>query len=290
MPEHRTNSAETKRSAFKALHGSASGFVMPNAWDAGSALILSRSGFAAIATTSAGIAFSLGRPDYDVRDRHLAVARDAMFDRIREIVALSDLPVNGDLEAGYGDDPEDVAETIRLAIDVGLAGANIEDKNPRTGGLFDADVAAERIRAARTAIDARSSAFVLTARSDVFLTPRGDPDDCIRRANRYLEAGADVIYPAGVADLATVRQLVREIDAPLNVVVGLASPTIIPRALLDAGVKRVSTGGSIARAALAFVATSARELLERGTIEFAAQQVSQFELNSVFAAARSIDN
>jgi 2-methylisocitrate lyase-like PEP mutase family enzyme len=288
MTESRsTNIAEAKRRAFRALHAASRGFVMPNAWDAGSAAILTRSGAAAIATTSAGIAFSLGRPDYDVRDPRLAVARDAMFERIAEIVAISDLPVNGDLEAGYGVDPADVAETIRIAIDVGLAGANIEDKNPRTGELFDDDEAAERIRAARAAIDARGSAFVLTARTDVFLTARGDSATCIRRAHRYREAGADVIYPPGVADLTTIRTLVREIAAPLNVVVGLADPTLVPSALLDVGVMRISTGGSIARAALAFVAASARELLEHGTIDYATRQLSQLELNSMFAAARS---
>src|SRR5262245_59874656 len=115
----RTN--EERRRAFGALHTASTGFVMPNAWDAGSAAILARAGFAAIATTSAGIAFSLGRPDYDVRDERLAVARDAMFERVREIVAISPLPMNGDLEAGYGAEPEDVADTIRAAIDVGLA-------------------------------------------------------------------------------------------------------------------------------------------------------------------------
>src|SRR5262249_21283699 len=149
--------------------------------------------FAAIATTSAGIAFSFGRPDYDVRDPQLAVARDAMFERIREIVAMSTVPVNGDLEAGYGADPADVAETIRIAIDVGLAGGNIEDKNPRTGELFDVEHAAARIRAAREAIDARESAFVLTARTDVYLTARSNIDDCIRRAHAFRAAGADVI-------------------------------------------------------------------------------------------------
>jgi 2-methylisocitrate lyase-like PEP mutase family enzyme len=280
---------EERRRAFKALHAAPNGFVMPNAWDAGTAAILTRSGVAAIATTSAGIAFSLGRPDYDVRDAHLAIARDAMFERVGEIVAVSDIPANGDLEAGYGAEPADVAETIRLAIDVGLAGGNIEDKNPRTGELFDDDRAAERIRAAREAIDARGSAFVLTARTDVFLTARGDAEAAIRRAKRYRDAGADVIYPAGVADLETVRRLVREIDAPLNVVVGLAAPTITPRALLGAGVQRVSTGGSIARAALALVAASARELLDHGTIDYASRQLSQLELNLVFAAVRSAE-
>src|SRR5262249_32130298 len=190
------NEPEDRCRAFRALHSAPNGFIMPNAWDAGTAAILARSGFAAIATTSAGIAFSLARPDYDARDPQVAVARDVMFDRIGEIVAMSDVPVNGDLEAGYGANPADVADTICAAIDAGLAGGNIEDKDPRTGQLFDDDRAAERIRAARAAIDARSSSFVLTARTDVFLTARADVEAAIRRARRYRDAGADVIYPA----------------------------------------------------------------------------------------------
>jgi 2-methylisocitrate lyase-like PEP mutase family enzyme len=153
--------SEDMARTFNAMHVGASGFVMPNAWDAGSAVILAAAGFPAIATTSAGIAFSLGKPDYDVRDPKLAVTRDQMFSRMREIAEASDLPVNGDLEAGYGDEPEAVAETIRMAIDAGLAGGNIEDKKPYGVGLYDEGLAIDRIRAARAAIDAVGSSFVL---------------------------------------------------------------------------------------------------------------------------------
>lgn len=276
-------SQQRKAESFKAMHASSRGFVMPNAWDAGSAILIADAGVAAIATTSAGIAFSLGKPDYDVRDRSAAVGRDAMFARIREIVDAVDLPVNGDLENGYGEAPETVAETIGFAIDAGLAGGNIEDNDPRAGGLYDEGLAVERIRASRAAIDARANAFVLCARVDAFLV---SPDDalktCIRRANLFREAGADCLYPPGASDLDTIGILLREIDGPLNIVTGLGSAKLSAQALLDAGVTRVSLGGSIARAALGFIRRSARELCERGTIEFAAGQIPQGELNALF--------
>lgn len=279
---------EQLAAGFAALHEGASGFVMPNAWDAGSAIILARAGFPAIATTSAGIAFFLGRPDYDVRDARLAVPRHMMFERISEIVDAVGLPVNGDLEAGYGDRPEIVAETIQMAMDAGLAGGNIEDKRPDAEGLYEEELAVERIRAARAAIGA--SSFVLTARTDAFQT--GDPNasrTAIRRANRYREAGADVLYAPGVNDIAAIRTLACEIDGPLNVVLGLGHPRSTVGALLAAGVRRISLGGSIARSMLAFLAGSAQELREHGTIGFADGQMSQTELNAIFTEARGLE-
>jgi len=209
---------------------------------------------------------------------------------MREIVEASDLPVNGDLEAGYGDTPEAVAETIRMAIDIGLAGGNIEDNKPGEG-LYDEALAVERIRAARAVIDKAGSDFVLTARTDALRPGLPFGADglkvAVRRSNLFREAGADVLYPPGVADLDKVRTLVREINGPLNVVTGLGAVRLSARALLDVGVKRISLGGSIARAALGFVARSAQELCERGTIEFAVGQIAQAELNAAFVAARS---
>jgi 2-methylisocitrate lyase-like PEP mutase family enzyme len=271
---------------FKTLHTASGGFVMPNAWDAGSAIVLTRAGFPAIATTSAGIAFSLGKPDYDVRDPMLAVTRAEMFDRMREIVEASDAPVNGDLEAGYGDTPEAIAETIRMAIEIGLAGGNIEDKKAGEG-LYDEGLAVERIRAARAAIDEPGSDFVLCARTDAFQAFGADGMSvAIRRSNLYRAAGADVSYPPGVADVARIRTLVREIDGPVNIVVGLGAARMSVRDLLDAGVQRISLGGSIARAALGFVARSVQELHQQGTIGFTAGQIAQGDLNEMFAAAR----
>lgn len=278
---------QQKAAAFKALHHAPRGFVMPNAWDAGSAVILAEAGVGAIATTSAGIAFSLGRPDYNVRDARLAVSRAESLERKRQIAEAVTLPVNGDLEDGYGREPQAVAETIRLAIEAGLAGGNIEDKDPRAEGLYDEALAVERIRAARSAIDASGSDFVLCARTDAFTGP---PQTAlalaIRRGLLFREAGADCIYPPGVADLAVIRTLVREIGAPLNIVTGLGAAALPVAALLDAGVARISVGGAIARAALGFVRRSVHELSEQGTIGFAADQIPQGELNALFTRAR----
>jgi 2-methylisocitrate lyase-like PEP mutase family enzyme len=278
---------EEMADVFRALHEAYSGFVMPNAWDAGSAVVLARAGFPAIATTSAGIAFSLGRPDYDVRDARLAVAKHDMFDRIRQITEAAGKPVNGDLEAGYGDSPEAVADTIRIAIDAGLAGGNIEDKMPDAGGLYEETLAIDRIRAARAAIDAHGSSFVLTARTDAFQTmEHGALRAAIRRANLYREGGADVLYAPGVNDIAIIGTLAREIEGPLNAVLGLGLSQMSVGALFDAGVKRISLGGSMARSMLGFLAASARELREHGSISFAGNQISQAELNAMFAEAR----
>jgi 2-methylisocitrate lyase-like PEP mutase family enzyme len=272
----------TRAAEFRILHDTRDGFLMPNAWDAGSAIVLAAAGFPAIATTSAGIAFSLGRADHGIPGGASSVSRTQMFDRIRQITAAVAVPVNGDLEAGYGDTPEAVAETVRLAIDAGLAGGNIEDF--AGGVLHDEALAAERITAAREAVDGSGSDFVLTARTDgLLLSPPAALADSIRRANRYRQAGADCLYVPGANDVDAVATLVREIDGPLNAVMGLGATTLTVAALRSAGVARISLGGSIARAALGLVRESARELLESGTITFAERQIPQGELNALFA-------
>jgi len=263
---------------FRELH--ADRFVMPNAWDAGSAVLLTEAGFPAIATTSAGIAFSLAKGDHTLPDGAPAVSRDAMFARIQEITAASAVPVNGDLEDGYGAEPAKVAETIALARSVGLAGGNIEDFDGRE--LYDVALAVERIVAAR---EAAGADFVLTARTDgqLLRTPTS-LSDSIDRANRFRAAGADCLYVPGVNDLETISTLVREIEGPLNVVIGLGTSTLTVADLQSAGVTRISLGGSIARAALGFIRRSAQELATKGTISFAADQIPQAELNQLFSA------
>jgi 2-methylisocitrate lyase-like PEP mutase family enzyme len=275
--------------AFMAMHMAPDGFILPNAWDAGSAIMLAAEGFSALATTSAGIAFSLGKQDYMISERSLAVSREAMFARIGEIVAAVTLPVNGDLEAGWGPAPEDVAQTIRMAIDVGLAGGNIEDKVPDASALFDETLAVERIAAAAEVIRQRRASFVLTARTDVLAFAGAEAlGACIRRANRFLEAGADCVYTVGAEDLDTIRTLAREIDGPLNIVTGLGRAPVDVRAVLDAGAQRVSLGGSIARSTLSFVRRCARELRENGSAAFADRQIPQAELNRLFAQAHGL--
>jgi 2-methylisocitrate lyase-like PEP mutase family enzyme len=267
-----------KAEIFHNLHRSF--FVMPNAWDAGTAIILAEAGFAAIGTTSAGIAFSLGRADGAVPAGSPAVSRTQMFDKMREIVDAVGIPVSGDLEGGYGQTQEAVAGTIQLALDTGLAGGSIED---HTGAEFyDVELAVDRIAAARKVIDTSGSPFVLTARADGLLVNPGGLAEVIDRLNRFREAGADCLYAPGANSRETISTLVREVNGPVNVVLGLTGGGLTASDLRDLGVIRTSLGGSIARAALGFVRQSARELMEHGTIGFAGVQIPQGELNTLF--------
>lgn len=244
-----------------------------------------RGGFAAIASTSAGIAFSLGKQDYQVSDPALGVSRDEMFARMAEMVRATARPVSGDLEAGWGDAPSAVAETLGLAVEIGLAGGNIEDKIPEAAGLYDEALAAERIAAGRAAV---GHDFVLNARTDVFqLFPKAEAlEIAIRRGNLFFAAGADCVFTPGVTDLETARVLAAELKGPLNLVIGLGESTANARDLLAVGVRRISLGGSIARSALGFVRRCAAELRDQGSISFAAGQIGQGELNGMFAEGR----
>jgi 2-methylisocitrate lyase-like PEP mutase family enzyme len=266
---------------FLALHRAPGGFILANAWDAGSAILLAAEGFKAIATTSAGVAFSLGRPDYGVGDPALAVSRATTMARLAELTSAVDIPVNADLEDGYGADPETVAETVRQAVTAGAAGGNIEDIGAGPD-LYAETLAVERIAAARAA----APHFVLNARTDALQVsgPAGLAT-AIRRGNLYLEAGADCVFVPGTGDMDIIRTLVREIAGPLNIVVGLSSANASARQMLEAGVQRISTGGSIARAALGLVRRAARELLDEGTFGYAAGQIGQGELNALYSKA-----
>lgn len=253
-----TTSSAGKAAALLVLHHG-SGFVLPNAWDAGSARILEQVGFPALATTSAGIAWSLGVPDGG------AVDRDTMLDHVGRIVGVVGVPVTADLESGYGADPADVAATVRAAAELGVVGANLEDAD--SDGLFDIDAATERIAAARAA--APIGTFVINARTDTYLA--GADDDVfgatVERASRYLEAGADCIFVPGASDEDEIRRLAEAIPGPLNIVAGLASSTDA-RTLFGLGVKRVSLGGSLARAMYSALERAGRELLDAGTLGF----------------------
>ncbi|MFF4316324.1 isocitrate lyase/phosphoenolpyruvate mutase family protein [Streptomyces sp. NPDC001507] len=255
-------------------------FLLPNAWDAGSARVLESAGFPAVATTSAGIAFSLGRADHDYGGGR--VDRATMVDRIREIAAEVRVPVSADLEDGFGEAPGTVAETIAMTLAAGAAGGNIEDfTGDRSRPLYAPELAAERIRAAREAVDAAGEPFVLVGRTDVLLTG-GPLDEAVRRANAYLAAGADCAFVPGAADAGTIGTLVREIDGPLNVVMGLTGGALSLADLRGLGVRRVTVGGSIARAMYARLLAAARELAERGTFSYADNQISQTDLNALF--------
>ncbi|MFK0286719.1 isocitrate lyase/phosphoenolpyruvate mutase family protein [Streptomyces sp. NPDC090499] len=254
--------------------------LLPNAWDVGSARVLESAGFPAVATTSAGIAFSLGRADHDYGGGR--VGRATMLDRVREIAAEVRVPVSADLEDGFGEAPGTVAETISMTLASGAAGGNIEDfTGDRSRPLYDPELAADRIRAAREAVDAAGEPFVLVGRTDVLLTG-GSLDEAVRRANAYLAAGADCAFVPGAADAGTIGTLVRELDGPLNVVMGLTGGALSLADLRGLGVRRVTVGGSIARAMYAQLLAAARELADRGTFSYAENQISQTDLNELF--------
>ena len=267
-----TGPSTDKPAAFLALHAGP-GFVLPNAWDAGSARILEQVGFPAVATTSAGIAWASGVPDGGALDRA------GMLEQIGRIVAAVSVPVTADLEAGYGDTADDVALTVARAVQLGAVGGNLEDAGP--GGLFDIDEAVDRLAAARAA--APSGTFVLNARTDTyFVGTTGDPfAETIQRAVRYLEAGADCVFVPGVVDEGTIRRLAAAIPGPLNVVAGLANVIDAPT-LFSLGVKRVSLGGSLARAALSMVERAGRELLDSGTLGFLDGAIAYADLQRRF--------
>jgi len=252
--------------------------VLPNVWDPGSAKVVAQAGFEALATTSAGIAFSLGLPD-DGR-----AGRDAMVERVAAIVAAVPLPVSADIEAGYGPDPEDVAETIDRVIDAGAVGANVEDAD-RDGpaALFEHGPATERVAAARAAADRHGTAFTLNARIDSFLAGHPDPlADALARSERYVAAGADCIFVPGATEEAVIGELVDAIAAPLNVVVGLAGDPLDLATLDRLGVRRVSVGGSLARATLGLVRRAAEEMLA-GRFGFTEGAITHAALNRDFA-------
>jgi 2-methylisocitrate lyase-like PEP mutase family enzyme len=259
--------------------------LLPNAWDLGSAKILAAAGFPALATTSAGIAFSLGRPDYYFHDECGAgarVDRDTMLDRVKSIVDSVDVPVSADLEEGYGTAPEAVAQTVALAAGAGAAGGNIEDfTGDRSRPLFELALATDRIQAARSALDAAGVPFVLNGRTDAVSVGAG-LDEAVRRANAYLSAGADCVFIPSVSDPDAIATLVREIDGPVNIVMGLTGNQLSLAQLRDLGVRRVTVGGSLARAMYHHLITAARELMERGTFGYATTQIGHGTLNEMF--------
>lgn len=267
-----------RAAAFLALHAGG-GFVLPNAWDAGSARILEQIGFAAIATTSAGIAWSFGVPDGGAMDR------DLMLERIGAMAAAVSVPMSADLEAGYGDTADEVARTVAQAAALGVVGGNLEDAVE--GRLFGIDEAVDRLVAARAA--APSGTFVLNARTDAYFAGTdGDPfAETVERAVRYVDAGADCIFVPGVNDEDTIRRLVAEIPAPLNVVAGLTANLIGIPTLFSLGVARVSMGGSLARVALSALERAGRELLESGTLGFLDGAIGYADVQRRFGA-RSI--
>ncbi len=248
-----------KAARFMALHRQDHAFVLANAWDVGSAKLLASLGFDALATTSSGYAATLGRPDY-------GITREESLAHAGALVAAADLPVSADFEDGFAEDPAGVAETVRLALEIGLAGCSVEDWGAADGRLYGAEAAAERVAAAAEAAHAGDVHLVLTARAENYL--RGNPDlrDTIARLQAYQEAGADVLYAPALDSPADLRALIASVDLPVNVLARRGTPTV-PE-LSDLGVKRVSVGGAFAFAALGEVVGAATELLNEGTYGF----------------------
>jgi 2-methylisocitrate lyase-like PEP mutase family enzyme len=244
-----------KRASFRALHREGC-FVLPNPWDLGGIRRLEQAGFKALASTSAGAAWAMGRTDGEL-------SRDEVLEHLRFLCAATDLPVNADFEAGFADEPEEVATNIILALDTGVAGLSIED---RTGhSLYESRVAVDRIKAAREAITNSGQDVILVARSEGFLIGRTNLAATIERVVAYAEAGADCLYAPGIKDLAAIAELVSAV-APKPVNALLLGPEMHVASLADAGVRRVSTGGGLAAAAWAGFDNAVRLLTEEGTL------------------------
>jgi 2-methylisocitrate lyase-like PEP mutase family enzyme len=254
---------EEKYRVLQSLHERPGAFVIPNVWNAGSAKILTALGFEALATTSAGYAFEVGRGDSSA-----SLTRDGVLENARNIVEATNLPVSADLLDGFGPSPEICAETIRLGAQIGLAGGSIEDSTADPNDpIYEFQLAVERVAAAAEA--AHDSHFLLTARAENFLHGRPNLDDTIRRLRSFEKAGADVLYAPGLPSLEAIREVCASVSKPVNVVMGLKGATFSVEQLSAVGVKRISMGGCLARAALGALVRAAREVKEKGTFTFA---------------------
>lgn len=268
-------SAADKRRTFRQMHERGC-FVLPNPWDIGSARYLQGLGFKALATTSAGFAFSQGRPDGDY-------SRDMALAHCAEIAAATDVPVNVDYEGGYADDPAGVAESVRLCCETGIAGLSIEDSTQDPNiPLYDFDLALARVKAARAAIDNSGQEVLFTARSEGFIRGRPDLDETIRRLKAYADAGADCLYAPGIKAQVQIEAVVEAVaPKPVNFLMATATNFSVGD-LATMGVRRISTGGSLARVAWSAFANSAREIAEQDTFRSFEGTMTNAELNAFF--------
>jgi 2-methylisocitrate lyase-like PEP mutase family enzyme len=273
MPASRT--FQQKRADFRALHARGC-FVLPNPWDVGSARMLQRLGFKALATTSAGYAWSQGLADGDV-------SRDMVLAHLRDIVGATDLPVNADFESGYAADADGVAESVRMAMETGVAGISIEDSTGNEGNpLRDVDEAVDRLRAARMAIDRSGSGTLLIGRAENFFIGRPDLDDTLVRLKAYSKAGADCLYAPGIRTREQIEAVVAAVaPKPVNVLVGWASELTV-QDIAAMGVRRISVGGALARAAWGGFLRTARGIAEEGRFDGFAGTPTGKELNALF--------
>lgn len=272
-------SQKEKGAAFRALHVQEGVFVIPNPWDVGTARILAALGFKALATTSAGLAFSLGR-----RDGEGAVSRDEALAHARDIVGASDLPVSADLENCFGDAPDIVAETVRRAADAGLVGCSVEDATiDPARPIYDFDLAVARVAAAVKAARSLPVPFTLTARAENFLHGRNDLDDTIRRLKAFEAAGADVLYAPGLPGIDAVNSVLAAVTKPINVLMGSKPLPFTVEQLGALGVRRVSVGGALYGAALGEFLRAAREIKEKGSFTYTGKVAPYAELSGFMA-------
>lgn len=257
------------------MHHRDTAFIIPNPYDVGTAKLLQHIGFEALATSSAGYAFTLGKPDN-------YVGRNAMLAHVAEVVTAVDIPVSADLENCFADDADGVAETIKLAAHAGLAGCSIEDMAPG-GTIYVHTEAVERVRAAAEAAQGLPFTFTLTARCENFLVGRPDLDDTIKRLHAYGEAGADVLYAPGLRNREEIEAVVRSLDKPVNVIMGSPGLDLTLDELSEIGVKRVSVGSGLTRAALGSFIQAARTIKEKGTFDLGENTVPFAELTKIFS-------
>ena len=269
-------SAAERRARFRALHARDALFVMPNPWDAGSARLLAQRGFAALATTSAGFAWSLGRLDG-------SVSRAELVAHVTTLADATDVPLNVDSERCYPEEPGGVAETVALLADAGAAGCSIEDYDPASGSIDDVAVAAERVAVAAEAAHGLSEPMVLTGRAENHLRGVDDLDDTIARLVAYRDAGADVVYAPGLVDVEQIAAVVDAVGVPVNVLALPHGPAVAD--LSSVGVRRVSTGSLLAAAAYGALVSAADELRADGTSTYAARAVARETLRDAFAPA-----
>jgi 2-methylisocitrate lyase-like PEP mutase family enzyme len=266
-------SVDDRRARFRDLHAAPELFVMPNPWDVGSAKLLAACGFPALATTSAGFAWALGKHDQQV-------TRDELVAHVAALAGATELPLNVDSERCYPGEPGGVARTVELLAEAGAAGCSIEDYDPDTGGLDDVGPAAERVAEAAEAAHALTAPMVLTGRAENHIRGVDDLDDTIARLVAYRDAGADCLYAPGLRDLAQIREVVETVGVPVNVLALPGGPSI-PE-LSAAGVRRVSTGAMLASAAYAALVGGARELLAEGTSDYGEAGVPRDLLQTAF--------
>jgi 2-methylisocitrate lyase-like PEP mutase family enzyme len=271
-----SQTAAEKRERFRQMHAEGC-FVLPNPWDVGSAAILQHLGFKALASTSAGMAWSMGRADGQV-------SLDEVLMHLSLLAHATDLPLNADFENGFADAPEGVAANVALAVDTGLAGLSIEDYTGRPdAGLYDFTLAVERVAAAHAAIDRTGSGVVLTARAEGLIRGAPDLEEIIRRLNAFAKAGADCLYAPGLRSEEQIRSVVEAVaPRPVNVL----SPGLPVATLAGLGVRRISLGGALAGAAYGEFLRAAEEIAEKGTFTTLAQATSGRRLNPMFAGAR----